>query len=139
MDRHNGSFCHGGRRGLGFSIRGGLEAARCRGSFMRSCRALLQSSQHKLHQLGLLLRLGLEVPVAGSQGLEIALHSTLRLSWHAGCQRQLRTSGAGLCRIRRSSKEASTNVGIQSMLSRPLVAQLVLNAHSTHMMMQLSA
>ena len=106
---------------------------------MCCCRALLQSSQHKLHQLGLLLRLGLEVPVAGSQSLEIALHSTLRLSWHAGCQRQLRTSGAGLCRIGRSSKEAGTNIGKQSLLSRLLVTQLVLHAHLTHMMMQLFA
>ena len=54
---------------------------------MRKCRALLQSSQHKLHQLGLLLRLGLEVPVAGSQGLEIALQGMMWLSWHTPSSR----------------------------------------------------
>ena len=44
---------------------------------MGSCRTLLQSSQHKLHQLGLLLGLALEVALAHAQGLEVALPGTV--------------------------------------------------------------
>ena len=104
------SLGHGGRGGLATCIQGGGEAAGGWGSFVGSCRTLLQSSQHKLHQLGLLLGLALEVALAHAQGLEVALPGTKILSletedcrpacWWVGAGVSIcvqATSGRGQC------------------------------------------